>query len=490
MASFWKNASIMAIAEIFLKLKALIMMPFITKYLGAINYGIWSQVMIIVSLLSPLVFCGMDNSLFRFLPGQSLETQKQDFTGWFIFGLTTSTVLLAAVYFLSQQFSELFFGTAAEYPMFVVLAGFNIVTTSLLTGLRNWFRVQNNAWSLVALTVAQNILQMFILIWVLMQEKGIYELVFWSLIIDALMAFICVSYMFKMKIFKKPKIDWLKPYFRFGIMLLPSGYAIWVLNSLDRVFLAQYHSLEDIGIYSICFTIGYTLIQIVVNPIWNLFPTKAAELYNTRQIEELNKLFNESIKFICWVIFPTILGLVVIGEPLLKILTTEEFSVGYLVMPIILLGYLFLMLSAYFESILALKHKPYLSSIFTVSACVMNIFLNFILIPRFSYLGAAVATTLSFSVQLFLSVFYANKEKVVFFNYQQILKMFSITTLMFVLIFCLKKEMRVLDEKNLIMILILSGMVIYAFLSHITKIYRVQDMMAFLLKGKNVRASA
>ena len=472
MSSFWKNASIMSVAELFLKLKALVMMPFITKYLGTMNYGIWSQVMVIVSLLSPLVFCGMDNSLTRFLPGQPIEQQRHDFTGWLLFGVITSVILLWFVYIVGNRFSELFFGIEKEYSLFVTLAGLNIVTTSLLTGIRNWFRVQNNAWTLVSITIIQNLLQMMVLIWVLVEHQGIYELVLWSLVVDSILIVVYIAFMVKAKVFLSPSLKWLKPYFKFGIVFLPSGYAVWILNSLDRIFLARYHSLSDIGVYSICFTVGYTLIQIIVNPIWSLFPTKAAELYNVNNFKELNKLFNQSIKLICWIIFPSIFGLVLVGESLMKFISTDEFASGYLAIPIILSGYLFFMLSSYFESILIWKNKPYLSTAFTVLACIMNIIFNFILIPKFSYMGAAIATMLSFAVQLSISCFYALKEGIIELDKDPIIKIFMSSIGMFFGTYFIKICWLSFDKMWSFLLLIFLGIFFYVVLTiYILKIY-------------------
>lgn len=473
----------MAFAELFLKIKALIMMPFITKYLGTVNYGIWSQVMVIVSLLSPLVFCGMDNSLARFLPGKPIEQQRKDFTGWFLYGLFSGIVIFSCVGILENQLSELFFGNDGVYPNFVILAGLNIVTTSLLTGIRNWFRIQNNAWSLITITITQNLAQMGCLIWILIMKYGIYELVLWSLVVDSTLILSYIIYMARSKIFTIPSWEWFKPYFRFGLHFLPSGYAVWVLNSVDRVFLAQYHTLSDIGIYSICFTIGYTLIQVIVNPIWSLFPTKAAELYNLNNIGELDTLFNQSIKLICWLIFPSILGLVAVGDQLLVILSTKEFASGYLVIPIILLGYLFLMLSAYFESILALKNKPYLSTFFTVFACIINVGLNFAFIPRFSYLGAAIATTLSFGVQFTLSSIIALRENLVTLKIKPILKITVASTAMyFIVIFsqtCFFSSKDLLSFSALINI----GLIFYILLTLLLQIYKPKNILKAIKGG-------
>ena len=485
MPSFWKNVGVLTIAEIFLKIKALIMMPFITKYLGAINYGIWAQVMVIVSLVSPLVFCGMDNSLVRFLPGKPLQEQKQEFTGWLLFGFVSSLLILFFIGISRRWLSKLFFGTGAEYPLFVLLAGANVATTAMLTGIRNWFRIQNQAWALVFLTVLQNLIQMLVLIVILVRSLRIYELILGSLVMDIFIIFGYIIYLFLKDVFKRPSIDWLKPYFRFGLVFLPSGYAIWVLNSLDRVFLAQYHTLVDIGIYSICFTIGYTLIQVIVNPLWSFFPTRAAELYNNNNIREINRLFNQSLKLICWIIFPSIFGLILTGDILLSIISTVEFAKGYLVIPIILTGYLFLMLSAYFESVLILKNKPFLSTIFTCIACLANIILNFALIPTFSYMGAAVATTLSFALQLALSAVYALRENVITVNMFPIKKILVASIIMGVAVFFTKRHISYGQNMLSLMISSSVGLLCYVILTQALNIYKFKNIAKEITRNFN-----
>ena len=487
MSKFWKNASILAFAEILLKAKALIMMPFMTKHLGTVNYGIWSQVMVIVSLLTPLIFLGMDNSLLRFLPGESNEKQKKNFTGWLLFGLGSGLFLLFLVNVMNNQVSILFFSDHEHYAKFVTLASLNIIITGMFSGIRCWFRIQSDALNLVILTVVQNILQVFCLLYVLLKNMGMYELVKYSLELDSFLLFGYILYLLYKKILVAPSFNWIQSYLRFGIVFLPSGYAIWILNSVDRVFLAQYHDLSSIGIYSIGFTLGYTLIQIVVNPIWSLFPPKAAELINNGKIDNLNILFNQSIKLTIWIVMPSIAGFVLIGKEVMLFLSTEDFASGYLVVPIILFGYTCLMLSAYFENILVLRNKPFLSTVFTVIACVINLILNVILIPLYSYMGAAIATALSFFLQLILSMIFALRENLIQINVSPLLKIMGATLGMFFITSFFKALTYSVDTWEISFLLPISfGVVLYLYFTKSLKIYDFNKLIKFRSSLENV----
>lgn len=478
MTKFWKNTGILAFAEILLKAKALIMMPFITKHFGTMDYGVWSQVSVIISLLAPLIFLGMDNSLTRFLPGKKIHEQKKIFTGWMIFGSLSGLLTSILTIIMHEKISILFFSDCNICVKFIILASLNIVVTGIFSGIRCWFRIQNEAVKLVALTIIQNIIQLICLLCILMNNMGIYELIKYSLIVDSLLLIFYLAYFFYKTILVTPSFAWLKSYLKFGLVFLPSGYAIWILNSVDRIFLAQYHNLESIGIYAMGFTIGYTIIQIIVNPIWSLFSPQAAALINNNKINELNTLFNQSIKLILWIVLPSIAGFLIIGKDVMLFLSTKEFANGYLVVPIILYAYTCSMLSSYFETILILKNKPALSTIFTVIACVVNLILNIILIPRYSYIGAAIATASSFLLQLFLSMMFAFKENLIKIHTKPLLKIGYATLAMF---FITKVGRIYLTNNHYgminVLVIMFLGVCSYMLFTNFFKIYRFSSIL-------------
>lgn len=475
MVNFWKNAGIMATAELFLKLRALVMMPFITKYFGTVNYGVWSQVSVIVALVSPLVFLGMDNSIARFLPGKPADRQKEVFSGFFLFGLCSGVFLLLIILVAKQDIASVFFGQGQEYAAFVGLGGINVVSTSLLWSVRMWFRVQNNAKALVLLTVLSNLLQFAVLIYILVNGLGLYELVLLTVIGDFFVIFIYAAFFLKDAVFTRPDFSWLKPYIKFGIVLLPSGYAVWALNVADRLFLVKYQTLNEVGIYSIAYTLGYTLIQVLVNPIWSLFPTTAAELYNQSNFVSLQKIFSQSLKLICWLIFPAIFGFALVGQCLMNLITTEAFGAGYLAVPIILAGYLFFMLSAYFEVILALRNKPHLSTLLSVVAAITNVALNFLLIPSYSYMGAAIATALSFALQLGLSIWFASRERIISIDWSTLNRILFSALLMSIVVAIARPMVQEFSDLLKLIFSSIIGIGCYGLFTLILKIYGLRD---------------
>jgi O-antigen/teichoic acid export membrane protein len=208
----------------------------------------------------------------------------------------------------------------------------------------------------------------------------------------------------------RPDLALLLKFVRFGLPLVPAGYAIWALNLADRLFIAHYGTLQDLGVYSVVYSLGYMLINLFFNPIWLMYPPTAAELYNQGRLDELSNLFRHSTRLALGLLVPAMVGIGVLGVPIVRLFATEEFVRGASLVPLITLGYTFLMLSAYYEVALGLVERQVWSTINTGIAAVVNILLNFLLVPVWGIAGAAWVTAIGFGVQFCLSAWMGSRQ--------------------------------------------------------------------------------
>ena len=112
---FAKRIGLVGVAQTIVSLKGLIILPILTKTLGASDYGIWAQILITVSLLQPFIILGLDSSILRFL--SSVEKEKV------VQGVITVFFVVAVM------------GTAASLMMFVssdfIVIPFDVLVTSI-----------------------------------------------------------------------------------------------------------------------------------------------------------------------------------------------------------------------------------------------------------------------------------------------------------------------------------------------------------------------
>ena len=62
---FFKDAGFVSGSEVLLKLKGLIIIPLLTYHFGAVNYGVWSQVLILIAIIAPFVMLSTDSGFMR-----------------------------------------------------------------------------------------------------------------------------------------------------------------------------------------------------------------------------------------------------------------------------------------------------------------------------------------------------------------------------------------------------------------------------------------
>jgi len=68
------------IVNIIVSLRGLILLPILTKTLGTELYGVWTQILVTISLLMPLGLLGPSTAMIRFFAGENDEDKiKKDF---------------------------------------------------------------------------------------------------------------------------------------------------------------------------------------------------------------------------------------------------------------------------------------------------------------------------------------------------------------------------------------------------------------------------
>lgn len=407
---FFRNASLLALVEIALKFKALILLPLLTRHFGSVNYGAWSQVSVLITTISPLLVFGTDSAILRYLPGRDSRYQRNSFSQWLLFLFAGSVISCILGLHFHSQIAAMFFGaTASQYDGLITLAFWSIVVSVFTSSFRTWFRIFDNAAGYSKFTVGQSMVNLVAILLALWRQGGVYEVVAYSLVADVLFLIICFGKIRNQLVIPTMDFKEFRRWLIFGVAIVPSGYAMWALNSSDRLFLVQYRSLSEVGAYAVAYSLGYLITQLFANPIWTMFPGNAANHYHGNNFTDLRSLLINSRRVILGLSTPAIIALYFVGEPLLQWLTTVEFAATSVVMVLVAVGYLFSILSSYQEVLLGLADRPIWGTVSICMAAIVNILCNFLLIPAYGLIGAALATALGFGVQLSFSTYWGKK---------------------------------------------------------------------------------
>lgn len=177
--------------------------------------------------------------------------------------------------------------------------------------------------------------------------------------------------------------------------------AFWVMSYIDRLFLAEMTDMETVGLYSTAYMLGLgmSLVHESVHRAWQPYFYE----YLAKDNQEIKK---RMVKY-TWLYYAgSIVAFLVYVEMvrlLLPILVGEEYLPAMEFVPLLVLGYTVLGMYRVIAGYLYHNSRTLTLAAVTVFSALINIIMNYILIPEYGAIGAAQATLIAF-LALFLIV--------------------------------------------------------------------------------------
>ncbi len=224
-----------------------------------------------------------------------------------------------------------------------------------------------------------------------------------------------ISYIFTwFTIFKRIKIKFkftlknLMGNIKKGLPFLFSGIFAAINCNIDIIFLTMITDNHVVGVYSAIYKIINLIIMIVGYIVSPAFP-EMIHLYTENNLEELNNLTKKLWQPLCLIIFPVVVGGVILNEKLIILLFGNDYYGGGVAIKLLLLYCLIFYFRELYGYTLTMigKQSIYMKIVF--ASCVINITCNLILIPKFGINGAAFATLISEVANFTLMKFISSK---------------------------------------------------------------------------------
>jgi O-antigen/teichoic acid export membrane protein len=191
----------------------------------------------------------------------------------------------------------------------------------------------------------------------------------------------------------KLDVQHLKNMLRFGLPLIASGLAFWSLTAVDKLFLRNLSSFEQLGIYSVAvsFAAAASVLNAVFSTVWA--PTVYKWVASGEDLGKIEKVRRYVLFFV--VLLFSIAGL--FSGLVVFILPDNYADVRWIV--VACMGFpLFYLLSETTVVGIGITKKTNYALIAPLVALVVNIAGNAILIPDFGAAGAAASTNVAFGV--------------------------------------------------------------------------------------------
>jgi len=215
----------------------------------------------------------------------------------------------------------------------------------------------------------------------------------------------------------------------FGLTLVPHELAGWTTNLIDRLFLGAYTTISTVGVYSLGYQFGSLLgvITGTINYAW--FPFFMSTYQESG--DRAKPMFAQLTRYYTIILIFLALGIALFSKNVIQLIANSAYYQAIPIIPVIVLAFIFDGMYYMFVSQLFLVKKTGLITFSTLSAAVLNIIMNFILIPRYGMWGAALATVISYGFSFTLVFHFSRREFQIDYDYMNMAKTFALGIIVF-----------------------------------------------------------
>ncbi len=192
--------------------------------------------------------------------------------------------------------------------------------------------------------------------------------------------------------------------------LILSGFAISMGLRIDQLMIKEYLPIERLGIYSIGVGLAELTVFLPMIIMQSLYP-KIITALEQQKDEFIEKIIRLVFYFICLIA----LVISILSEFIVETLYGVEFKESYKVLRILIWTIPLTFLGMVTNKLLTVKKFQKTILFKQISLTVLNVSLNFLLIPTFGIIGAAYATLFAdFFINFFMDIFLKNARWIFF----------------------------------------------------------------------------
>ncbi len=387
-----KNTVIYSIGEIVPKLISFILLPVFTLYLSTSDYGIISYTNSVMFFLLVFSSLALNTYLLReYYECKTKEEQKKLIGSVFLTILLINILLLITGYLFGPWLVTYFHLQISFYPFFSLLLLNNFCEALSIIPLVV-FRVREDAFKYVAINIVRAVL-LFLVTYILIVkfQWGVLGNFYGRLFVNAAFVIVYIGVILKYSNVNF-NLSAIRKSLTFSLPLIPGAIGYLLMSMSDRIILERYVSLSDIGVFSVAYTIAYTL-SIVIQGGYRSFEPQIYREYNKPTfpafVEKIHKIF-------MFVVFFLAIVIAVFSKDVLILMTKGDFVKGYTLIPLILIGVIATAQNAILGSVIIAEKNTKLSGLSTIMGGSASILFNLCLIPIYGIYAAAIASAVAY----------------------------------------------------------------------------------------------
>ena len=377
-----------------------IQVPLITHMISTGEYGKTGMFSVAQGLISMIVFLGLDQAFVR----EYNENKDRLTTNVVVVPLFFSLIISLGIIIMSSPISQILFGVKDERLPVIALAvmiPFMVIYNLGVLRVRMEERGLLYSFLIILLKTVTLIITLGLFI---AYEKSFRSVVYGVSLSEIICGLVCLLMVAKEINLKDLDSALIKRMLRFGIPLVPASILFWAMSSMDKIMIRAMLTFEELGLYEAAFKIVNVLavIQTCFTIIWVpvAFRWMHEKVSNYRYVF-VSKYVSLGMTALCLMIL--------LFKDVVVFILGQNFAPSIYVFPFLLLHPIMYTMSETTVLGISFSRKTEYNIPISVASGGFNIVVNYLLIPIFGAIGAAIGTGLSFVVFFWLRTMISRK---------------------------------------------------------------------------------
>ncbi len=392
----FSNTIIFAIGTFGSKLLVLLLVPLYTACLSPAEYGTVDLIAQTANILIPIITLSAADAALRFtLDTKVLEEQKKIYSSLLVI-LFCGFAVLAALYPLFNSFGYLD-GNAILLVIYVLTASLKQLNATFVRALE---KVKLYALDGIVTTLTMLLLNILFLVSFKWGIKGYLLAIILSDAISSVFLF-AAARLWRYISIKAPDKTLMREMLRYSIPLIPTTL-LWLITSIsDRFIITLFHGEAMNGINTVAYKIPTILTTVftMFSNAWNM--SAITENGSEDRAKFYTNVFSLNQAFM----YVLSAGILLLNKPITYIWVNPAYYEAHRYSPILTIATIFTCFNVFLGSAYIASKKTKQSFLTSLASGVINIVLNFMLIPDFGIYGAAFATAVSYFIVFFVRLY-------------------------------------------------------------------------------------
>lgn len=376
----------------------------LVRFLSQSNYGEVNLGITILFLGGTLAMFGFNQGIPRYMSRFSSDKDIRGawYTG-FTISITLAILLSGILLFARDIILTRFFENSGSIKILVVFAlviPFHVGLKSGISGIRGMEQTLYRVYTMDLLYPISRVLLIGVFLW-----AGLDVLAAgYAYLLAIAVSFIFVIYFLNriITLHGATNFYW-GEMIRFSAPLMIATVIVTLMLHTDTLMVGYFQSSADVGLYSAAYPLAQSLMM-VISSFGFLYLPLASRLDAMDSHDELDSIYTLTTKWIYIVTFPAFLVFISFSEDVISIFFGDQYIAAASAFSILVIGFFTNAAAGRCrETISALGYTNY-NLIINGTAFVFNFILNLILIPQYSYTGAAIASATAYFVTNLLAI--------------------------------------------------------------------------------------